>query len=65
MSDEIKYTCRNCGNDKFIYIEYSYGSPNRYDGWSERMCDKCEARYGRWTDKQLLGNESEPRFGGK
>jgi hypothetical protein len=50
---------------RVIGIEYSYESPDRYDGISEYQCADCGARFGRWSGKHLKDGESEPRFGGK
>jgi hypothetical protein len=46
-----------------IGVEYAYGSPNRYDGVSEWLCPKCHYREGRWSGKELKGDEEEPRYG--
>jgi hypothetical protein len=48
-----------------IGVEYSHGSPQRYDGVSEYMCPSCGRREGRWTGKVLAEGEEELRFGGK
>lgn len=46
-----------------IGIEYAYGSEYRYDGVSEWYCDKCKYREGRWTGKELKGDDLEPPYG--
>lgn len=28
--------CPSCGSDKIVMVEYAYGSPERYDGVTER-----------------------------
>lgn len=50
-----------------VGVEYSYGSPERYDGVSELRCmnESCGVRLGRWTGKRLAEGEAEPRFGGR
>jgi DNA-directed RNA polymerase subunit RPC12/RpoP len=48
---------------RVIGVEYSYDSPERYDGVSEYQCTYCGARFGRWTGKKLEDNELEPRWG--
>jgi len=62
----MKKQCRKCDNKtNWMGIEYAYGSPERYDGVSEWVCNKCKTHYGRWSDKILLNGESEKRFGRK
>ncbi len=46
-----------------IGVEYSYDSPNRYDGVSEWIFT-CGHRVGRWTGDVLEDGQEEPRFGG-
>lgn len=57
--------CPDCGShqDNFVGVQYTYDSPNRYDGVSEWLCAACGNRWGRWTGKLLGKGESEPRFG--
>ena len=59
------WTCPKCGHPVYIGIEYEYGHPDRYDGMSERMCERCGTRYGRWTGRELHEGESEKRWGGE
>ena len=63
-------TAHCCGEDgqrgpfsHLIGMEYTHEHPEHYDGVSEWMCPFCETRWGRWTGKILIGDESEPRFG--
>jgi hypothetical protein len=49
---------------RLIGVEYSYSSPEQYDGVSEWLCPDCAARFGRWTGKLLAEGEEEKRFGG-
>lgn len=62
-------SCPKCKKRKHIVgVEYGYGSPERYDGISEWVCMKpagCGYRQGRWSGKELKGNDVEKRFGGK
>lgn len=37
----------------YIGIEYTYDHPAHYDGVSEWKCTVCNARFSRWTGKQL------------
>lgn len=62
---EEQWYCKKCGGTTFIGIEYPYGHPERYDGISEFLCDSCNARWGRWSGKELKDGECEKRFGGK
>ncbi|MFA7244893.1 MAG: hypothetical protein WC070_01780 [Candidatus Magasanikbacteria bacterium] len=57
--------CKKCGSKNIIYVEYSYDSPERYDGVSEIDCKDCGARFGRWSGKELKEGEAEKRYGGK
>lgn len=49
---------------RVIAVEYSYDSPNRYDGVSEWRCPDCGRREGRWSGRVLEDGEEELRFGG-
>lgn len=42
-----------------------YNDPYTYDGISEWHCEGCGKRFGRWTLKELKGDERELRYGGK
>lgn len=55
--------CPVCGAEEWILAEYSYDSPDRYDGTSEYLCNSCGTRWGRWSGKVLAEGESEPRYG--
>ena len=57
-------TCKKCGSENIIMVEYAYGTPERYDGISEIDCRDCGARVGRWSGKELADGELEKRFGG-
>lgn len=54
----------DCTNGKPIGVEYCYASENYYDGVSEWMCNQCQRRWGRWSGRELAGDEEELRFGG-
>lgn len=51
------------GHKRIILVEYSWDSPDHYDGISEIHCRTCKKRYGRWSGKVLKKGETEPRFG--
>lgn len=55
-------TCPDC-NGYMIGVEYSYDSPEHYDGISEEMCIDCKIRIGRWSGKRLADDEIETRYG--
>ena len=55
--------CRKCGGKKVVFIEYSWDSPEHYDGVSEIQCKECGTRFGRWSDKELAPGEAEKRYG--
>jgi len=54
--------CKKCGDDKVVLVEYADG-PEQYDGISEINCQKCGARFGRWSGKELAHGEVEKRYG--
>jgi DNA-directed RNA polymerase subunit RPC12/RpoP len=56
--------CVSCGSENLIGVEYAWDSPNNYDGISEWNCLDCKKRFGRWTNKELIGDEEEKRYGG-
>ena len=61
-------TCPHCnanlqdedGGSRVIGVEYQGG----YDGVSEWQCADCGYRQGRWSGKELVGDEREVRYGG-
>lgn len=56
--------CARCDQTVMpIGVQYSYDSPEHYDGVSEWNCPRCGRREGRWTGRVLTGGASEPRFG--
>lgn len=57
--------CPKCKSDKIIGVEYGHKDPEHYDGVSEWNCLGCGYREGRWSEKELKGDESEKRYGGK
>lgn len=64
--------CPKCGKELWG-LEYSYPHPEEYDGISEWFCNsdpeglpkvkESHYRIGRWTGKELHGDEVEKRFG--
>lgn len=69
MSDDIQWqraeegVCRRCGSKNAIMVEYSWESPEHYDGISEYKCLDCDTRIGRWTGQELKLGYIEPRLG--
>lgn len=57
-------TCPKCGSHEVGGVEYSYDSPQHYDGVSEWHCMECHTRWGRWSGKILGEHEVEEIFGG-
>jgi len=55
--------CPKCDNAYTYSVEYGYGEPERYDGVSERVCEPCGIRVGRWSKKILKDGEVEPSLG--
>lgn len=54
-----------CDESHVMLIQYGHNTPREYlyDGISEINCLKCGKRVGRWTGKELLEGELEPRYG--
>ena len=44
-------------------LQYRYDHPAHYDGISEYFCQKCDARWGRWTKERLFHGEFEWPYG--
>lgn len=44
-------------------VEYSWETPERYDGTSEFRCNKCDRRWGRWSGKELGDGQYEKPYG--
>lgn len=55
--------CPKCKHKDLIGVEYSWDSPEHYDGISEWMCPICQTRIGRWSKKVLANDEIERRYG--
>ena len=49
--------------EPMVGVQYEYTHPEHYDGVSEWCCSTCGARFGRWTGKELKGEEVERRYG--
>jgi DNA-directed RNA polymerase subunit RPC12/RpoP len=58
-------TCKKCGSKNIVMVEYSWDSPEHYDGISEIQCNDCGVRIGRWSGKELAEGECEKRYGMK
>lgn len=58
---DFHMTC--CDNPNLLMIEYGYPHPESYDGISEYTCQSCSYRQGRWSGKELTGDDYENRYG--
>lgn len=58
-----KEKCEKCKSENIVLVEYSYDSPEYYDGTSEIECKSCGTRFGRWTKKELKDGEIEKKYG--
>jgi hypothetical protein len=56
-------TCKKCGSKNIVMVEYSWDSPEYYDGISEVKCNDCGVRIGVWSGKELAEGEVEKRLG--
>lgn len=65
MENNDKEKCKKCGSANIVMVEYSYDSPEYYDGVSEINCQNCGARFGRWSGQELAEGEVEKKFGRK
>ena len=55
----MNHTCKKCNSENVVLVEYAPGHPDRYDGISEIVCKDCNARFGRWSGKELMEEEME------
>ncbi len=60
-----KEKCKKCASENVVLVEYELIHPDHYDGTSEIKCIDCNARFGRWSGKELIGEETEKRYGKK
>ena len=58
-----KAMCQKCGSENIVMVEYDLMHPEHYDGVSEINCHDCDARFGRWSGKELGEGEVELRGG--
>lgn len=54
--------CPKCNKAYTYSVEYSWDSPEHYDGISEHFCKPCNIRVGRWSNKILKEGELESRY---
>ena len=59
-----KELCKNCNSENVVLVEYNMLDTFHYDGTSEIKCMDCNARFGRWTGKELKDGEQERPYGG-
>ena len=61
--DKKEYEINCCDKPSLVMIEYGYDHPESYDGISEYTCSSCGYRQGRWSDRELVGEDYENRYG--
>ena len=60
--------CKKCGSKNIISIEYcdpteeSIPFKHQYDGISEYRCKDCGFRIGRWSGRELKGDDYERKY---
>lgn len=62
---EQPWECEVCTSDEYELVVYATSETDHWDGWSEKVCMDCGARYGRWSHRRLRDGETEPRYGHK
>jgi len=59
--------CKKCGSKNIIGVEYFYSKnipdEHLYDGISEFRCQDCGFRIGRWSGRELKGDDYERKYG--
>lgn len=64
MTDTFKLPC-NCKDDfgpnDYIVVQYRGDQPGAWDGFSEYRCNHCNKRFGRWSMRELIGDDYEDR----
>jgi len=61
--------CKKCGSKNIIGVEYFdieeklIPFKDQYDGISEYRCQDCGFRIGRWSGRELKGDDYERRYG--
>jgi hypothetical protein len=55
----METTCKKCGSENVMGVEYTHGNPEHYDGVSEIACNECRARFGRFSGRELAEGETE------
>lgn len=56
-----KETCKKCGSENIVMVEYDGLHPEQYDGVSEIDCRDCGVCIGRWSGMELGAGEVEKR----
>jgi len=65
---ERKLICAKCGSMNVLMIEYCDPTgkipfEHQYDGISEFKCQDCGFRVGRWSGRELIGDDYERKYG--
>ena len=71
MSEEVRSgyakTILPCGCGANFSVQQYRNEPEAWDGYSEEVCNKCGKRFGRWSRRELIGDDREKkslRYGG-
>ena len=64
----MENTCKKCGSKNVVMVEYMDSTgripfEHQYDGISEIRCEDCGYRIGRWSGRELKGDDYERIFG--
>ena len=65
----MKNKCIKCGSENVIGVEYFdieekiIPFEHQYDGVSEWFCQDCGVRIGRWSGRELKGDDYEKKYG--
>lgn len=66
LSQNYCVACKTHVEDSEIAgVEYDYTNPDHYDGVSEWTHMVCGRREGRWTGRELIGEDTEAKYGGR
>lgn len=61
--------CKKCGSKNIMGVQYFYPDEkvipfkHQYDGVSEWSCQDCGVRIGRWSGRELKGDDFERKYG--
>ena len=65
MSEEVRSgyakTILPCGCGANFSVQQYRNEPEAWDGYSEEICNKCGKRFGRWSRRELVGDDREKK----